>query len=314
MSSVRSILFSLPFWAVLVQCSPAEKQAGDVPLDSTGQASIQLQEHEGNVSLNEPREEPERAANGRDKANQFFQLIDETAGPPDILLGRMNGRLDTIIGGKDSLCLNIISVADFDNDGIGDALIENITACGGNCCGNSYFFSTYITDRGFVKTKEYGYSWDEPVIQQEDGEWSVLIRSINEGMNTDDFSEIFERLTLVKGKAKLIERFVTPEVEALKEMRAKDFDINELSEVRKLTFDLNTDGQLDTISGQLQQRWGRIQWEVVFSDGKTFEHYGGGCKRIGILGSKSNGVHNLVCDLNQVFKWKGDGYHIVIPN
>lgn len=48
-------------------------------------------------------------------------------------------------------------------------------------------------------------------------------------------------------------------------------------------------------------------WSVEFANGKKFKS-DLGCKRIGVLATKTNGVRNLVCDQDTVLSWDGDAY------
>ena len=45
-------------------------------------------------------------------------------------------------------CISIVKQLDFDEDGLTDVLIENISACGGNGSANSFFF-VYYKGNGF---------------------------------------------------------------------------------------------------------------------------------------------------------------------
>jgi hypothetical protein len=93
------------------------------------------------------------------------------------------------------------------------------------------------------------------------------------------------------------------------EMRSEIFEGNAEEETHTLKYDLDGDGKQDTIIGRLWERWGRILWTVEFANGKRFSS-NDACKRIGVLGTKTNGVNDLVCDQDTVLHWDGDGYKL----
>jgi len=64
---------------------------------------------------------------------------------------------------------------------------------------------------------------------------------------------------------------------------------------------------VDTIICSFGERWGEILWNVHFASGIIIEP-SQGCDRIGILSSKTNGINDLVCGEDYVFKWNGKDY------
>jgi hypothetical protein len=122
-----------------------------------------------------------------------------------------------------------------------DALVTNITACGGNCCANSFFFYSYLGDGHFQRTSDFGYSWVDPKIEKWKGRWSVVVTSNDEGVNTDAPYEITERYVLDAGKAVKVEESVRKELVAKVEIRSEEFDFNENDETRSLSYDLDGD-------------------------------------------------------------------------
>ncbi len=107
-------------------------------------------------------------------------------------------------------------------------------------------------------------------------------------------------------KAIKVEETERKELVSLTEMKSDDFDF-EKDETKAMFFDLDNDGVNDKIEGRLWHRWGRVLWRIEFSSGKTFEN-GIGSKRIGVLKSKTNGVHDIVSDLDDILKWNGLKY------
>ena len=223
------------------------------------------------------------------------------------LHAKLEGKTYVLIKNED-ICIRIADQRDFDNNGSKDVLIENVIGCGGNCCANSYFFYSYLGDGHFQRSDDFGYSWDEPLIEKWKGLWSVVVTSTNEGFNQEAPVEIKERYVLDNGEAIRVEYSERKSLISLIEMKSDEFDIENIDEIRTIYFDIDRDGVDDKIEGQLWERWGRIIWKVVFSSGKTFTCSECSCKRIGIAESSTNGVHDLICDLDDIYKWDGRKY------
>jgi hypothetical protein len=227
---------------------------------------------------------------------------------PGTLLATIDGKSSVLIAQSKGKCLEIVDQRDFDGDGSQDALVEDITACGGNCCPDYFFFVSAQSDGTFAISDEFADSWDLPVIEKWQGRWSVVVVSDNEGFNNRDRPvEITRRFVLQGGKAIKVEEQQRKELKAIAEIRSEIFKGDDPDETHSLEYDLNGDGKNDTIRGELWERWGRILWTVEFANGKTFTSTVG-CKRIGVLASKTNGVNDLVCDQDTVLHWNGDQY------
>lgn len=226
---------------------------------------------------------------------------------PSTLLATLNGKASVLIGKDKKKCLSIVEQRDFDGDGYLDALVEDITACGGNCCPNRFFFVSARPDGTFAVGEELADSWKDPVIEKWKGKWSVVIVSNNEGVNTERPVEYMRRFVLQDGKASKVEEHKRPDMKAIVEMRSEIFKTDDPAETHSFQYDLDGDGKKDTISGRLWERWGRILWTVEFANGKKFSS-NDACKRIGVLPTKTEGVNDLVCDQDTVLHWDGSAY------
>lgn len=231
----------------------------------------------------------------------------DTAFGPSALLATLNGKTSILIGKAKKECLSIVEQRDFDGDGYLDALVENITACGGNCCPNRFFFVSARPDGTFAVSDELADSWKDPVIEKWKGKWSVVIVSNNEGANNERPVEYTRRFVLQDGKGIKVEEHRRPDMKAIVEMRSEIFKTDDPGETHSFQYDLDGDGKKDTISGRLWARWGRILWTVDFANGKTFSS-DDACKRIGVLSTKTNGANDLVCDQDTVLHWNGSEY------
>jgi len=244
---------------------------------------------------------------------------DKTARPPAIqysveqkdgsmystLRVRVNGKTRTLIDQSKEQCLAIVDQRDWDGNGLKDALVRRITACGGNCCPDEFFFVSALPNNEFKISDELADSWNDPVIEKWKDHWSVVIVSNNEGYTTNRPVEIKRRFILDEGKGVKVEESQRKEIKSLLEMRSEIFKGG--NEENNIQYDLDGDGKKDTISGRLWERWGRILWRVEFANGKQFSTETA-CKRIGVLGTKTNGVHDLVCDQDTVYRWNGTEY------
>jgi len=102
-------------------------------------------------------------------------------------------------------------------------------------------------------------------------------------------------------------------MESITEIRSEMFDPNQVDETHSIEYDLDGDGKKDQIKTTYWARWGRLFWTVEFADGKKFSS-DTACKRIGILETKTNGVSDLVCDQDTVFRWNGREYGAAAAN
>jgi hypothetical protein len=216
-----------------------------------------------------------------------------------------------LISKSEGKCLEIVNVRDFDGDGFPDALVKGVIACGGNSTPNGFFFVSALPGGSFAVTDNFADSWDDPVIEKWKGQWSVVVISNNEGFNLDRPVEFTRRFVLERGKALKVEEHKRQDMKSLAEMRSEIFHINKNAnspeETHALQYDLEGVGKKDTITGRLWDRWGRIMWTVQFANGKTFSS-NDACKRIGVLPTKTMGVHDLVCDQDEVLRWNGSEY------
>jgi len=233
----------------------------------------------------------------------FVEKSDDS--PYSTLRARQNGKVYTLIDTSQEMCLLVEDQRDWDGNGLKDALVARLTACGGNCCPNFYFFISAMGNGRFEKSEDLADSWGEPVIEKWKSAWSVVLVSTNEGFNKDRPVEVTRRFVVRNGKGVKVEESTRQDMESLVEMRSEIFEGSD--DEHSIEYDLDGDGRKDVISGRLWERWGRIFWTVRFAGGKEFET-STACKRIGVLKTKTNAVHDLVCDQDTVYRWSGGEY------
>jgi hypothetical protein len=102
-------------------------------------------------------------------------------------------------------------------------------------------------------------------------------------------------------------------MESVVEIRSEIFDLAKVGETHSIEYDLDGDGKKDQIKTTFWARWGRMFWAVEFADGKKFSS-DTACKRIGVLKTKTNGVSDLVCDQDKVFRWNGREYRATVAD
>lgn len=95
-------------------------------------------------------------------------------------------------------CMLLSAQEDFNGDGLTDALLTNVQACGGNAIGNAFFFATYAGDGRFAVSNSFGSNvFDDPVIEAWEGMKSVVINESSYDEWTSEYSNHRERYVLV---------------------------------------------------------------------------------------------------------------------
>ena len=71
---------------------------------------------------------------------------------------------------------------------------------------------------------------------------------------------------------------------------------------KEFEYDFDLDGNKDILSCSYWERWGAVTCTLQSSIfGEVL--ISGGCNRLGILTSVSNGMHDLVCNRSDILKW-----------
>ena len=218
-----------------------------------------------------------------------------------------DGKTCTLIDQSKHSCLQIADQRDWDGKGLVDAFVRHVNACGGNGAKDSFVFVSAFGNGHFKLSDEFGYTWDDPLIEKWKNRWSAVIVSNNEGYNTQRPDEIKERFVLDAGKAVKVEESRRKDLPSVLEMRSEIFNIDKPDEQHSIEYDLDGDGKKDLITASLWVRWGRMVWIVRFANGKKFEAETA-CKRIGVLSTKTNAVNDLVCDQDTLLHWNGHAY------
>ncbi|SNR16223.1 SH3 domain-containing protein [Tenacibaculum jejuense] len=212
-------------------------------------------------------------------------------------------------------CFSILEVQDYNNDGLEDVLLEH-DACGGNCCGASISIYAF-NGKEFVATKQVGYDftgiglhYDKNTVRQ----FAISNNHIGHG-NTDLCED--ERNTYVfdNFEFKLIHTEKDRKLKAIKEIKSEDFLPDEFgresreTEVLSIAYDLDNNGTPDQITSGYWSRWGILHEVDIILNGKVLKNQKiGSPKRVGILKTKTNNVHDLVIECDKIFVWNGKKY------
>lgn len=205
---------------------------------------------------------------------------------------------------KDEIAMSIFKTLDFDEDGYEDALILTAPCFMGNACTDSYMFCSYSKDGKFTLSEEFGENASKPIIEKWNGKNSVKIES--QSLVSMDVRT--ERYILKNGKAVRVESKKKVPMKTIAQMMSDDLANTDPDIGKKLYYDLNGDGAKDYIHGTYWDRWNLIgDWRIVFSNGKKYKGESS-IRRVGILPTKTNGVHDLVLDYDEVMIWDGKKY------
>jgi hypothetical protein len=234
--------------------------------------------------------------------NFEFQQVEGQ--PHHALIGNFEGSSQEIIAPADAGCLDVMAEQDLDGDGFQDILLRYNAACIGQCCLNSYFVVSYRGNGRYHYSEKQGASFRDPVVTQWNGKWSVIIENSPEATISTAISSNKQRFVLDGGELVKVEDIPNAEIAALKELRALAFEGADAADTLKMEFDLDADGKMDLIWGTFWKSRGRLRWSVNFGNGKIMWD-GTPCKRLGILATKTEGLHELVVDQDRILEWTG---------
>lgn len=215
----------------------------------------------------------------------------------------------TLVSKNENRCMKILECTDFNKDGYDDLLLEIHIGCGGNCCANQYQIFTYDGEQ-FIASEKLGYDWDGiEVVETAEG-FTFRVETVNEGFGNHSLCEDKVETFLLKGhtltRIHLLEDKKTPAISAIYACEFEDTK----DQILQLKHDLDNDDLEDVITCAYWSRWSRIvEWSIQFGNGRSYKYEGETLpKRIGILSTKTNGMHDLVLECDEVLRWDGDRY------
>ena len=248
--------------------------------------------------------------------NSIEYSLTQNANYHDEIKAVINDKEYILISQEEELCLSIVRSDDFNNDKYEDVLIEHITACGGNCCANSFQMFSFDGNK-FHKSDIVGYDWNGIEIVQKKLGFSFVVEDVHEGAgNTSMCKDRVMVYKLIEHKFELINEIIDQQVPAIVQLTSIDYQNTypdphaSIDNRISLTFDIDNDYKVDTLSASYWWRWGRLlSWKINFGNGSTYysEEYSSP-KRIGIMKSTTNNVHNIVLECDELLKWNGETF------
>lgn len=202
-------------------------------------------------------------------------------------------------------CFDIVEQKDFDGNGVMDALIEETPGCG-----NAGFYFYYI-----VSYHENGYfSISDEIqgiscsVENWKGQESIVVEDANVGINQDKKYTKKNRYVFKDGKMELVETMKLQPMVALKEINSFDFHDGKEESILKLEFDMDENGIMDYFEFYYWERWDSMLIQGFYLNGVKIQDCSMGMLRLGVLSSKTKGMHDLVIDENRIVKWDGEKY------
>ncbi len=241
-----------------------------------------------------------------------YRIYKEEGEMYDGLIAKIDSKEIKILTIEDEQCFSILEVKDYDYDGLEEILLE-FDACGGNCCGNSIMLYSYNGSE-FVPTQKVGYDFDGIKLKYGKNkirQFIVDVQHMGHGNTTlcedEEKTYVFENFQF-----KLIKTKKQHKLKALLELKSEDFEPENIMEVDKklsIEYDIDNNGIPDSIESGYFGRWGILHDTKVIMNGKELKNEAlGSSKRIGILKTKTNNIHDLVLDCEEIYIWNGKNY------
>ncbi|MFP2906557.1 hypothetical protein ACLESD_16120 [Pyxidicoccus sp. 3LFB2] len=201
--------------------------------------------------------------------------------------------------------LDVLFVADFDGDSRNDALVQ--ASPGGNGAPPCYLFASVKAKGKVVLTKATFCSWrgTPRMVERDEGMAFTVHTDEHEGTQTFHYS---------RGRARLLSEDIPERKDAVLEYTSDELWALATEQAQSpgdthhlLKYDLDADGQEETLDCSGWERWSGIRCDILRADGRPIGSIGA-CKRVGVLPSKTQGMHDLVCNDSYVSRWNGDQY------
>lgn len=184
--------------------------------------------------------------------------------------------------------VQIVTVRDFDRDGIKDALVT--THGGGTCCPVEYHLVTLKKGRLIIADLEADFSLK--YVKEENGRLYLV----------DQKTDRAEYFSFSGGKLQLTK--TVKSLQALKEVRGPGGTYRDELPPEILVFDINDDKTDEEIVCNVWTRWGSLLCELPVPGGGVQELHTG-CMRFGVLAGSSHGYHEFVCNFDTVVTFNG---------
>ena len=243
-------------------------------------------------AIPQPRYSDETSRLVADVDGVDYTVIDLEHGSPRHLFSRDGKFLGDDLTDSESLVLE--AVADFDGDGLDDALLSlhpDALAFGAGQTVQKHAFVTYKGEGRFQVGRSFG-KWCH---------WDGKITSHGEGRVVDiDCDDVVKRFACEEGNPVLVTTFDKPELTAILDITMNDL---EMDVPQRFPIDLNGDGVNETILCEI--RMIDLMCGIYDSAGEQIPGTSWILDRLGVLSSKTNGVSDLVLNRDHVVVWDG---------
>lgn len=240
------------------------------------------------------------------------------------LIAWVDDKKQILIDFKENRNVFIYLQEDFNNDGALDILLEHRQGCDNlekepfKYGGSSYFLMTY-DGRKFRKTEEVGKDWNDGIeIKKQNEKLYFTFETSQQNTKESNIGKCVDKKEVFIVDGYNLKRVSTKENTHRKTIKEIHLESYNNYERASLNYDLNNDGIEDYITSYYYNEKHRYM-------GKKPSHYAGlsiilsnkeslvevmdeRFNRLGVLESKTNGVHDLLINCNTILKWNGHNY------
>jgi len=197
--------------------------------------------------------------------------------------------------------LALLRTGDFDQDGRDDALVEASTM--GNCCSPCYLFASVPASGSPVVTQSFCSDKGPPEVEVKEGKPTFTV-SDEDGQKTYVLEGHAARPQSERPHPTYepVFEYTAAQLWKLAQKRREHPDDTR----EKLAYDLNDDGRKERIECMGWDRRKALMCYFHLGDRQVADV--SGCESVGVLESKTLGMHDLVCNRRKVFRWDGSTY------
>jgi hypothetical protein len=203
--------------------------------------------------------------------------------------------------------IDVVDTIDLDRDGYQDVLVGLHT--GGNCCPPDYAVVSHRGDAFFTVYAEHIVpSWNPPEVIAVGEELRIEFLTVSGGAENTSMDEVREQYALRDGQLTLARQLHNSAM-LYTERQITSLDLIETDKnSAELAVNLDGDEQEDAIICEYWARWGSMQCIAISSQYPGNIRLRRGCKRVGVLASRTNGMFDLACGRNGRLVFNGVNY------
>ena len=201
-----------------------------------------------------------------------------------------------------STYIDISIQEDLDGDGLTEAVVS--TSHGGNCCGPNFFVISHRGDGFFSShTHEDMTGWPSVELNLDYGEKILKVSNLQYEEDQKIQGEQISLFKFLMGELVRVSHTTNSGlINAVLDVTANDVKL----ENKFVKFDIDGDGLDESIEVKFWERWQTATIHNIESSSKGTMGFSIGCTRIGFLRTKTNGVHDIVCNRNDILRYDLD--------